>query len=687
MLCRLCLGLGAVAVAGIVDVSDRTAFSQQAPAVQLDTIQVEAQRARRSRGPSPASQQASQQTPTAPTERGDGPVQGYVATRSVTGTKTDTPIVETPQSISVITRDQMSDQGAQTVSDALHYTPGVFTNINGATARYDETRIRGFLPILYLDGMPLPLNRFFATPSISTYGLERLEVLRGPSSVLYGQNSPGGLINMVSKRPTEKPFGEIQLSGGSFNTWEGAFDIGGPGNAEKTFLYRLTGQIRDSDTMVDFSKDKRSFIAPSFTWRNLDTSLTVLAHYGKDEGTFPQQYLPAQGTLFFNPNGQIPRNRFVGEPGWDNFTREQWAAGYAFEHRFNDTWQFRQNLRYMEVDSYFQAFRSEGLQADLVTLDRGAYSQATDARTFTIDNQFQADFITGALRHKALFGLDYMNTSGNWDFKFAFPPKWGGIVPPINVFNPGYGAAVPALAPRNNNHDTLKQLGVYAQDQIKLDRWILTLGGRHDWSEVSTLDRLANTFVQESNQAFSGRAGLGYAFDNGVVPYVAVATSFQQEVGVDVNGDPFKPTKGLQYEAGIKYQPVGTKALYTVAIFDLTRRNVVTTNPSFEATQTGEVNVRGLELEAKAELTDRLDLIANYSYMDSEVTKSTNPLELGRPAPMTPRHSASGWLNYTLLPGLRVGGGVRYVGENYSQTNDTDQFLVPSYVVYDAAVK
>lgn len=681
---RLCLGFGIVAAASTVGVSDR-AFSQQAPNTQqLDTINVEAQRARRSRAPVQAAQPAPQ-APAAPVERGDGPVQGYVATRSVTGTKTDTPIVEIPQSISVVTQDQIRDQGAQTVADALHYTPGVFTNLNGDTARFDETRIRGFQPILYLDGMPLPLNRFFATPLIPTYALQRLEVLRGPSSVLYGQNSPGGMINMVSKRPTDVAFGEIELSAGNHNTWQGAFDIGGPGNADKTFLYRLTGLIRDSDTAVDFSKDKRAFFAPAFTWRNLDTSLTVLAHYGKDEGSFPQQYLPAQGTLFFNPNGQIPRSRFAGEPGWDNFRREQWWAGYAFEHRFNDVWQFRQNLRYGAVDTEFQAFRSEGLQADLVTLERGAYHQAVDAGTFTIDNQFQGDFSTGALRHKLLFGLDYLRTSG--DFRMlGNSVLFGGTGLPINIYNPGYGGAIPALAEFQDYHDKMSQLGVYVQDQIKLDRWILTLGGRHDWSKVSTLNRIADTTVSASNGDFSGRAGLGYAFDNGVTPYVAVATSFQQEVGVNANGDPFKPTKGLQYEAGVKYQPIGTKALFTAAIFDLTRRNVVTSNPfTFESSQTGEVHVRGLELEAKADLTDRLDMVASYAYMDSEITQSINPLELGRPAPMTPRHSASGWLNYALLPGLKIGGGVRYVGENFSQTESTDQFPVPSYVVYDAA--
>lgn len=684
---------GVAVLSGVVlDASQNAVVAQEA--IQLDTIEVRG-RSRPSAGrrqAAPAQQQAQPPQLMEPTERGEGPVQGFVATRSVTGTKTDTPIVEIPQAISVVTQDQITEQGAQTVSETLRYTPGVFTGINGESAHYDETRIRGFQPYLYLDGLPLPLNRFFGTPRIEPYGLERVEVLKGPSSVLYGQNSPGGLINMISKRPTATPFGEIQFQTGSYDRLQGAFDFGGPGNADQSFLYRFTGLIRDSDTMVNFAKDKRLFFAPAFTFRNFDSSLTLLFQYGKDQGAFPQQYLPAQGTLLPNPNGRIARDFFVGEPNWDRFTREQWAAGYAFEHRFNEVLQFRQNLRYMSVDAYWQAHRSEGfLPPDFANLQRGAYSQDTDARTFAIDNQFQADFGTGPLQHKVLFGLDYFRTSGNNEFRFAFPPMWGGTVQPINVFNPVYTGSVPPLTPRNKYYDTKDQLGIYAQDQIKFDRWILTIGGRHDWIDVSSVDTgpFFVPYTKASHQAWTGRAGLGYTFDNGVTPYVATATSFEMETGLDATGKLFEPTTGVQYEAGIKYQPAGTKALFTAAVYDLTRRNVVTTNPDFVSIQTGEINVRGVELDAKVSVTDKLDVIASYTYMDSEVTQSADPREIGRPAPMTPRNMASGWIDYMWLPGLKVGGGVRYVGANYSQTNDflVDQLLVPSYVVYDAAVQ
>ncbi len=666
-----------------------------AQGVVLDDITVRSapQRAGASRSrdaaPGPSSPEAQPSLPVEAAERGGGPVQGFVATQSVSGTKTDTPIREIPQSISVVTQDQIEAQGAQNVSQALRYTPGVFSEINGESAHYDETRIRGFRPYSYLDGLLLPLNRFYGTPRIETWGLERIEVLRGPSSVLYGQNSPGGLINMISKKPKDVAFGEIELQTGSYDRMQGAFDFGGPATADKSVLYRFVGLVRDADTMVDYAKDRRQFFAPSVTIRNLDTSLTLLGQWGKDQGGYPQTFLPAQGTLYYNPNGQIPRNRFIGEPGWDNFSREQWSVGYQFDHRFNEVWQFRQNLRQMSVDATWQAHRSEGLQPNLISLERGAYSQSTDASTFNVDNQLQADFATGPLQHKLLFGLDYVNTKGNWDFRVAFPTMWGGPITPINVFKPSYGSLPPAaLTPRNNNFDTQKQTGIYAQDQIKFDRWILTLGGRHDWSEVSTEDRLLNSFVSEKNQATTWRAGLSYNFDNGVTPYVAAATSFEQEIGVDAFGDPFKPTTGIQYEAGIKYQPVGTKSLFTAAIFDLKRENIVTANPvTFIATQAGEARVKGLELEAKVSVTDRFDLTASYSYLDSDITRSTNPYEIGRPLPMTPQNQASGWMDYVVLPGMKIGGGVRYVGENYSEVETREPLLIPSVVLYDAMLQ
>ncbi|MCG2599798.1 MAG: TonB-dependent receptor plug domain-containing protein, partial [Achromobacter sp.] len=274
---------------------------------------------------------------------------GFVPTNTATATKTDTPLLETPQSVSVITRETMDTLGAQTVSQALRYSAGVLPDNAGAETRYDWINIRGISEStlgLYLNGLRLQSNTEFR---IEPYGLEQLDVLRGPSSVLYGQNAPGGLINMVSKRPTDSPLHEIQLSGGSYGNRQAAFDFSGPLDDDNKVLYRLTGLAREADTQVRYTPDDRTYIAPSFTFRPSDrTSLTILASYQKDRVGFGQ-FLPAQGTVLGNPNGKIPTNTFVGDPDLDNTKREQTMFGYELNHEFNDTFQFRQNFRYSHL--------------------------------------------------------------------------------------------------------------------------------------------------------------------------------------------------------------------------------------------------------------------------------------------------------------------------------------------------
>jgi iron complex outermembrane receptor protein len=618
----------------------------------------------------------------APAETATSPVPGYVATRSATGSKTDTPILETPQAISVVTADQVRDQGAQSISEALRYTPGVSIELNGASSRYSEARIRGFLPVQYLDGLAVPLNQFFATPRIEPYGMERIEALKGPASFLFGQNSPGGLLNMVSKRPTDYTFNEVQFQVGSFNRYQTAFDFGGPANGSKELLYRFTGVVRDADTEVDFTRDDLFFVAPSFTWRpSADTSITVLAHYSTDKGTYPHQYVPPQGVVLPNPNGRIPRSRFLGEPGFDKFDREQFAIGYELQHRVNDVWQVRQNLRYFGVDVFFNAIREEGFNDDtLTTVNRNAFSLATDAGTFTVDNQAQADFNTGALRHTALFGLDYFRTSGNYDFRFV-------AVDPINVFDPVYGAPIGPLAPLQKNHSVQDQIGIYAQDQIRYRDWILTLGGRNDWVDNSTDDLLANTAVSREDSHFTGRAALTYVFPSGLAPYISYATSFQPTIGVNADGQPLIPTTGEQYEIGVKYQPT-SRTLVTLAAFDVTQQNALTFDTLGIPSQIGEVRVRGFDIDARSQLTENFSVIAGYAFLDSETTESSNPDEVGNVVPLVPRHQASLWAKYEfregLLEGVGLGGGVRYVGTTYAEP--TNSLAIPDYTLFDAAV-
>lgn len=644
------------------------------PAIRLDTIEVQGTR-----------------------EQALGPVNGYVATRSATGSKTDTPLIEVPQTVNVVTADQIKAQGAQSVSEALRYTAGVRGETYGAASQFDSyTQIRGFKGDLFLDGLRLPdgaATADWTTSVVEPYGLERVEVLKGPSSVLYGQSGPGGLVNMISKRPTATPLREVQLQTGSFGRLQGAFDLSGPVDPQGTFLYRLTGLARNSGTQTDFVDDDRLFIAPAFTWRpSADTTLTVMGQYLRERnGKTSFNYLPTSGTLRPNPvNGRLPWNRYAGEPGFDRFDRDQGSIGYAFEHRFNDSLTFSQNLRYTQNDVYLRALNRNGeLLADNRTLNRAAFRIDAAARAFTLDNRLEAKFGTGPASHTALIGLDYRNEISQYDVG-------RGPAPSIQIFNPVYGAPVADPGINFQRKDAeLRQLGFYAQDQIKLDRWIATFSGRYDIAETRTRTQTltTNTLARTSttDRAFSGRAGLSYVFDNGIAPYVSVSTSFQPTAATDFSGAAFKPLTSRQYEAGVKYQPAWMNASLTAAVFDIRQDNTLTGDPNpahpFAQVQLGEVSVRGFDIEARTQLTEGLGLIASYAFLDHEITKSSVATDIGKRLPGTPMHQGSLWADSAVqggpLAGLSLGGGVRFVGSTYD-TNNTVR--IPSYTLVDATI-
>lgn len=603
--------------------------------------------------------------------------------------KTNTPILETPQSISVVTRDQISSQGAQNLNEALRYTPGVTLESFGSNTFLDLFKLRGFDAPRYLDGLRLPVdNTTFAMPRIEMFGLDRIEVLKGPSSGLYGQTDPGGLINMVSKRPTATPQNEVDAVFGSFKRFQGAFDVGGPIDKNGEFLYRIVGLGRKSDTQTDFMQDNELFIAPSFTWRpTADTTFTVLSQYQKIPNSGYQQYVTGQVSFLPNPNGHIPYSRYLGEPGPDGFNLQQAAIGYAFEHRFNNNLQFRQNLRYMDVSNDLAATRTEGMITDSLVARTYNYVKAK-ADNLALDNQLQGDFATGPLAHKVLAGLDYFHLTAHTDYRTS------GIAP-INAYAPVYGAAVPSfdsLTPFILRDDKQSQTGVYLQDQVKLDRWMLTLTGRHDWVQTEFTSQAvyppAGTY-QRNDSADTGRVGLLYLFDFGLAPYVAYSSSFTPNLGADSLGQSFKPTTGTGAEAGLKFMPNGMNLLMTAAVFNIDQRNVLTADPAnpFFNVQTDAARVRGFELEAKGNITRELEIVGGYSRLDPRVTASTAG-NAGKYLMNTALDQASLWAKYNWysgpLAGLGIGAGVRYVGDSYGDAANT--FVVPYYTLFDAAL-
>jgi iron complex outermembrane receptor protein len=624
-----------------------------------------------------------------------GPVQGYLAKRTAAGTKTDTALVEAPRSISVVTREQMDDRNAHTLDAAVRYLPGITASSYGSDTRADWLRVRGFEPTQFLDGLPLPKG-VYANPKQETWNLDRLALLRGPASSVYGQTPPGGLLDMVSRRPSAEASSEIQLQYGSDNHRQINFASTGKIDDEGRFLYGVSGVVRDGGTQIDHIDDKRYNIAPSLTWNiDEDTRLTLLTQFTRDDTGVTSQFYPIQGTKIDMPFGKISHHKNLGDPDYDFYDRTYYALGYAFEHRLNDVWQFRQNLRYTKSDLSFQTvtvnsyFPSIGFVVDDEgNTGRGTTNVDEDISQFAVDNNLQADFATGDINHTLLIGLDHQRSNTNYTSIF-------GTAPAINVNDPVYGLPI-TRPPRSSafyDYDQKTyQTGLYVQDQMALDQWRLTLGGREDWVHTGTkFFNKGDATNTQSDKNFSGNAAISYVFDSGFVPYLSYAESFQPASNAVASPtDSFKPTEGKQWELGIKYQPPGSNTLLTAAVYDLTQKNVSVTNNVGNVTvtsQTGEVRVKGLELEAVSDVTENLKVTAAYTLAKSEVQDGAFK---GNRLQLMPNQQASVWGDYTwhngVLDGFGIGAGARYTGNTYGDEANTWLGKAGAYTVFDAAV-
>lgn len=648
-------------------------------------------------------------------ERGYSPVPGFVAGVSTAGTKTDTPIIETPQSISVVTADEIAARNARNLNQVLRYTPGVVTETRGASAvRLDQMTIRGYSPTQYLDGMRLAGGRD-ANPSLDAYRLERVEVLRGPASVLYGNSPPGGIINAVSKRPTTERIREVLLEAGNRSRYRAAGDFSGQLDEDGQWLGRFIGSYSEGDGELDETRERRYFFSPSLTWRPTgDTTITFLGHYQRDPDGGSYGGVPAWGSALPNPNGRIGMRFYDGDRGFEKLDREHYQIGYLAEHRLNSVFTLRQNFRYMHTQGEYRSLYGSAITNDRQNLIRSVYGTDADFDVFTLDNQVQARFDTGPVQHTVLAGLDYYRLlSDTYTGQNVYNGRPNGV-PLQNLFNPVYanqGAVWPGFSSFSSQRQN--QTGVYLQDQLKLGQLVVLLGGRMDWSDSTTENRSAGNFrltstSRTTDHALTGRAGAVYLFENGIAPYVSYSESFEPQSGTDRNFNQFDPTTGRQYEVGVRYQPPGTNLSLAVAAFDLLRQNVLSTDPADPRynIQSGEVRTRGFELEAKASLMDGLSLTAAYTYLDMEYTKSNNTVSIdysiqdresggtrpqeGRAPTGIPRHNASAWLDYTVpgsgtFQGLSVAGGVRYLGSSWGDAANT--FKVDSATLFDAAIR
>jgi iron complex outermembrane receptor protein len=590
-----------------------------------------------------------------------GPDEGYEVKRSASSTKTDTPLIETPQSVTVVTRERIEDQGATNLQDALNYAAGVRSDAYGLDSRTDSMRIRGAYPTEYLDGLRRQLGGFYTSNTrVDPYTLERIEVLRGPSSMLYGQGTTGGVINMVSKRPLAETQREIGVQLGSYNRKQLQTDLTGPLTADGEWLYRLAALARESDTQVDFVPDDRQLLAPTLTWRPSGrTTLTLHALWQKDESGSTLQFFPWEGTVLPNPNGQIPTNRFIGQPGQDRYDSQRAEAGWIFEHLIDERWTVRQSARATrnEVDYvtlFADSFSNPGdsyLDPARRVLGRFGYFEHREVETFSTDQHLEGRLSTGAVKHTFLLGLDTARHEDDAQVATDSPAGQGGTVPNIDVFSPSYPAYTPpplAAQPRT----TLSHTGVYLQDQMKLGRWIAVLGARRD----DVKNRLAGE-PDESSSATSRRAGIMYRLAGGFVPYLSYSESFTPVASTDLSGNRFKPLEGEQLETGVKWESADGRLAFNAAYYDLEEKNHLAPDPSnpLNTVQTGETRTHGMEFELVGRVLPRTDIAAQYTY-----TQVDPQLE------QLPEHIFSIWgrTGFALggIDGFGAGLGMRHFG-------------------------
>ena len=650
----------------------------------------------------------------APQESAWGPAATIAARQSATGTKTDTPIQKVPQSISVVTAEEMALHQPKSVKEALSYTPGVAVGTRGASNTYDYLIIRGFAADgqsqnNYLNGLKMQGN-FYNDAVIDPYMLERAEIMRGPVSVLYGKSSPGGLLNMVSKRPTTEPLKEVQFKAGTDSLFQTGFDFSDALDDDGVYSYRLTGLARSANAQQKGAEEQRYAIAPAFTWRPNDkTNFTFLSYFQNEPETGYYGWLPKEGTVEPLPNGKRLPTDFNEGAKNNTYSRNEKMIGYSFDHEFNDTFTVRQNLRFAQNKVSQKSVYGYGMCSDPLyssnpssspcanvpqsqwghTLTRQYVIDNEKLENFSVDTQLQSKFATGSVDHTLLTGVDFMRMRNDIDSWFGY----AGSVAPSDIYNLDrsdfdFGAHPNPSGPYRVLLKQ-KQTGLYVQDQAQWDKVLVTLGGRYDWADQSSFNRDYGNKSERDDKEFTWRGGVNYLFDNGVTPYFSYSESFEPASQTDANGDLFAPSKGKQYEVGVKYVPEDRPIVVTGALYQLTKTNNLMADPngSLFSVEGGEIRARGVELEAKSALSASVNLVGSYTYTDAEYTTDTN--YKGNTPAQVPKHMASLWADYTFfdgpLSGLTLGTGGRYTGSSYG--DPANSFKVGSYTVVDALVR
>ena len=636
---------------------------------------------------------------------------------ATSSTKTRTPIIESPQTISIISRDEIELRASPTIADALAYTAGVQSEPSGIDSRVDEVSVRGFgaggfsSNNNFVDGLRLPSGGQWTRTSFDPFALQQIEVLKGPSGALYGQTAPGGIVNLTTKKPTEKTHGDFFAQTAGFTeleNWQGqlAGDISGKLNHSGKIQGRLVAVARYGGTQVNDVTNGRYYVSPSFTWHYANkSSWTLLAQYQRDAGGSTFQFLPQTGTLLPSNGRYIKNNANIGEPDWNKFNRTQALFGSFLEHYFSQYLTIRNNTRYTYIDNLYRATVLSGdtlakCPATLAgcvpgeTVNRRAVEGRGRSQGVTMDTQAESHVKTGPVAHTFLIGTDYFYT--NWESSRDLVNS-AFVLPTLNIFDPvprGSLGYADNMSPQVYTRTVSHQNGIYFQDQIKIEKLRITVGGRQDWATDDTLNILTQKTYVTKSQKLTWRAGAVYLFDFGLAPYFSYATSFQPQVSdpsTSLDGTPFKPTTGDQYEAGLRYQY--KKSIYiTFGAYQIKQNNMTTPSPGGEMcgtatclVQTGQGRIRGLELEGRATLPWDMAVIFTGTRSDPKITRSNYSQQVGNYLPQAPKWMASLFIDQRIqhgtFRGMGIGGGVRYTGHSYGNTANT--LSIPGYTLFD----
>lgn len=614
---------------------------------------------------------------------------GMITPYAQTSTKTDTPILEQPFSITTVAHDQLIQQNPQSMVEALSYTTGAQTlSVNGpAVMSVDSFALRGTAADEYLDGLRIPqsFNTVQSGPAslqLDPNDMQQLDILLGPSSMLYGQSNLGGIVDAISKQPSITPIRSLQLEIGSYSRYQGSADFSGSIDATGRMQYRINGIVRRADTFVYGMQDNRWTLNPTLTWHpSLNTTMTGYAKYLRNSSDSITAYVPAAGTISAAAYGFLPWSINLSDPTYDRYRKNQIFAGYSINHRSAGRWQVKHQLRYVHSDANMHFLYLTGVGSDGVTATRTNYLYIPTIEGIQTDTHAQTSLKTGWMKHTLLGGADFQ-------WQQLHSRQGFGIGSTIDVTHPVYGQGdtVPALSV--DQRQTQFQGGLYGQEQMDFSHLTVIAGGRVDFTAQNTYDNLAHKSVASQNpNAFSGHVGASYHLV-GIAPYFSYSTSFLPTLGSDVNGKPYVPVTGSNLEGGVKYQLINIPMMLRAAVFSMRQHNVLQPNPAAPTTsiQTGEVHTPGFELQANGTALHSMDYSVGYTHIHPVNTMSTYYQDK---QPTTVSNNAvSAWLHYTVrhgLPaGLGFGAGNRYVGSSWGTV--TNDLRVPSFTLFDAAL-